>query len=340
MNKLLINFCNFKIVFEESVTLSKNDYFIGSLLFDIDKLISVTNYDGTITYDINEFSFSNNTIIYKGKDILYLSDNEYEGIEGDPFDLSEMQRFRIKRPYYSEVMPQKKQLLVTYEAKNTTDYFSIFDNNLLNDIKNKIANKKDIKIVVYGDSICRGMTSSGYLKREPFIPPWYELVKIGLEEKFGINVNIYNDSEIGMDALWGVNHMKERVPLDADLYIIGFGMNDGTGGVSEEFYINNIKEIIKYIGDKDTVLLSTIIPNPDAELLDGTKFLNKQEKYYPFLKSLENNHICVANFTEFHKNILVKKKYFDISGNNINHPNDFLGRCMAIGILRMLGIKE
>ena len=98
--------------------------------------------------------------------------------------------------------------------------------------------------------------------------------------------------------------------------------------------------MIDYIGDKDIILMSTIIPNPDAELTDGSKFLNKQEKYYPYLKGLENDKIAVANFTQMHKNMLQRKKYCDLSGNNINHPNDFLSRCLAMGILRMLEVKE
>ncbi|MGI6713859.1 MAG: SGNH/GDSL hydrolase family protein [Bacilli bacterium] len=341
MNWLIEDFHLNKVIKEESAIFSKNDIsFECRLLFEPQKLVLITNYDRTISYSVEDFVVAGNKLIYVGEHIVYLSKEEYEGEDGDAFDLAEMKRFRIKRPYYSETFLQKKQLLITYYPKSTTDYFSIFENDSLQKVKRKLINQERIKVVIYGDSICVGMTSSGYMKREPFIPPWYNLVKMGLEEHYGVKVEIVNGSESGRDALWGANNIDSRIPLDADLYIIGFGMNDGTGGIEETIYIGNIKRIIRKIGNKDIILMSTILPNPDAELFDGTKFLNKQENYYKWLKALEDEQIAVANFTKLHKHILLKKNYYDISGNNINHPNDFLSRCIAIGILRMLDYKR
>ncbi|MPN39371.1 hypothetical protein SDC9_186899 [bioreactor metagenome] len=38
------------------------------------------------------------------------------------------------------------------------------------------------------------------------------------------------------------------------------------------------------------------------------------------------NGVVVANMTQIHKYILTRKHYRDITGNNVNHPNDFVAR--------------
>ena len=57
--------------------------------------------------------------------------------------------------------------------------------------------------------------------------------------------------------------------------------------------------------------------------------LYELEKKYPF--------VAVANLTQIHKDILATgKKYRDMTGNNINHPNDFIARVYAQVVLRTL----
>ena len=43
-----------------------------------------------------------------------------------------------------------------------------------------------------------------------------------------------------------------------------------------------------------------------------------------------------ADFGTMHKSLLEKKRFIDMTGNNVNHPNDFLIRCHAQYISAML----
>lgn len=337
IDKYLDNFSISGKLFRESVVFRKTDKGLcGTLIYPIKKLISIENYDLSHSFDNNDFKIENNKIYYQGSDdIPFLTEDEYWGKDGDPFDLAEMKKFHVKCPYYSESFLVKKQLLVTYEFEPQEDLFKPFKTNNLKNIKNKIKNKEDISIVVYGDSIARGMTSSKYLNRKPFVPPFYELIGEYLSNQ-GCHVEITNNSVIGMDSKWGIDNFDNNVPLGKDLYIICFGMNDGTGGVEEQEYISNINKMITKIGDKDIILISTIIPNPDAVNDSNVYFLNKQEKYLPYLLKLEKENVAICDMTSFHIKLLKIKPYVDISGNNINHPNDFLGRCIAKAILTMI----
>ena len=57
--------------------------------------------------------------------------------------------------------------------------------------------------------------------------------------------------------------------------------------------------------------------------------LYKLEKKYSF--------VSVADMTDMHKKLLATgKRYRDMTGNNVNHPNDFLARVYAQVILRTL----
>jgi len=37
----------------------------------------------------------------------------------------------------------------------------------------------------------------------------------------------------------------------------------------------------------------------------------------------------VMDMTTLHGNLLTRKRYCDMTGNNVNHPNDFLARAYA-----------
>ena len=39
--------------------------------------------------------------------------------------------------------------------------------------------------------------------------------------------------------------------------------------------------------------------------------------------------MAVADVTTFHKYLLRRKRFCDMSANNVNHPNDFMARAYA-----------
>lgn len=44
---------------------------------------------------------------------------------------------------------------------------------------------------------------------------------------------------------------------------------------------------------------------------------------------LEEEGVAVAQVNSFHREILRRKRFSDISGNNVNHANDFTARMIA-----------
>ena len=54
----------------------------------------------------------------------------------------------------------------------------------------------------------------------------------------------------------------------------------------------------------------------------------------------EKEGVAVANVTHVHSSLLERKQYADMTGNNINHANDYLARVYAQTLLRTLQDKD
>ena len=73
-----------------------------------------------------------------------------------------------------------------------------------------------------------------------------------------------------------------------------------------------------------------MLPNPEST------FTGTQEEFKAALDELKMPGIVVVDMTEVHRELLKFKSYQDMTGNNINHPNDFLIRWYAQEILGVL----
>ena len=60
--------------------------------------------------------------------------------------------------------------------------------------------------------------------------------------------------------------------------------------------------------------------------------------YLPKLQQLaqEEVGVALADVTTLHKEYLAVKNYRDMTGNNVNHPNDFLMRLYAQTIVKTI----
>ncbi len=222
------------------------------------------------------------------------------------------------------------QIAVTYSH---SDSFSgdipAYSGKQLPKTLKKLNDGENLNLCIFGDSISVGANSSGFIGAKPQAKAWFQMFEAKLKQTFpAASISMKNDSVGGTSSEWGVNQAKEAVGYGPDLCIIAFGMNDGTANVSPKQYRNHIKAIMDTAvaanPDCEFVLISTMLPNKEASF-----YLGNQEKYLPELKSLEREGVAVADMTTFHKDLLKQKRYFDMTGNNVNHPNDFLARAYA-----------
>lgn len=193
----------------------------------------------------------------------------------------------------------------------------------------KLENGEKLQICVYGDSISTGLNSSGKVGAAPNASPWFQMFADKLGKTYpNANIAMNNPSISGKKSDWGATEANIHVGYGPDLCIIAFGMNDGTKLYGQEFYRQNIQKIMDAARagnpDCEFVLVATMLANPEAG-----DFAGCQKDYLPVLQNMEGEGVAVMDMTSFHESLLTQKPYRDMSGNNVNHPNDFLARGYA-----------
>ena len=200
----------------------------------------------------------------------------------------------------------------------------------------KLKDHEHLRVLVYGDSISTGCNSSGNVGSKPGAVPWFDQFIRGLKARAGYDdIELVNTAVGGTTSQWGVENVQtlaaEHKP---DLAIIAFGMNDGSGKRPVGRFAENIRTIRDCIARANPacefILIATMIPHA---LVKG--FFGYQEAYLPALCKLEGPGCAVADVTSIHKYCVHKKRYFDMSGNNVNHPNDFAARIYSQVLLRL-----
>lgn len=225
----------------------------------------------------------------------------------------------------------KWQVAVTYRAKEAwSGYVPTGEMHSLPGLAEKLKKKEPVNLVLYGDSISCGFDCSGKYGLKPKQPVWPELLLHQIEKKWNVPVNYHNLSVSGMDTDWAITHAKENVcRYQPDLVIIGYGMNDRCDGNAFKEKIERLIKTIKEDCPKtEFVLITTTLPNK----LSNTAplyFWAHQDEHSESLKALCKEGIALADVQEVQKEIEKKKRYMDLTGNLLNHPNDYLARIQA-----------
>lgn len=229
------------------------------------------------------------------------------------------------------------QLAVTYKhAKNKwKGLVPVFREGDLPQTLDKLQNKKPVRLLLFGDSIAEGYNASGKFDKNPNLPDWGTLIAEKLKRYYGAPITFINTAIAGKDSKWGRETVQQNVTAhQPDLVIIAFGMNDGTGKVPPQQFKTNIQEIILKVKENNNnaefILVAPMLPNPESF------FTGTQPEFKSVLDELATKGIVVVDMTEVHRELLKNKSYQDMTGNNINHPNDFLMRWYAQEILGVL----
>ncbi len=204
----------------------------------------------------------------------------------------------------------------------------------------KLEVKQPLAVVLYGDSIAAGAETSGFWNVAPRLPSWGELVRLALEHRYGGKVALSNPSVGGKSSDWGRDNAESLVAARTpDLVIIAFGMGDAheVNRFSNADYKANIQSIIDTVRRANPacefILVGTMLANPEAKGFHG-----EQIGYLEPLHQLAstNHGVAVADVSSLHAFMLTRKKFWDMSGNGVNHPSDFLARVYAQVIMALL----
>ncbi len=310
------------------------------LMYEADEVFSVRSATLDAQYEAGRdycLDLQGQLCIPAGSHIPVMDYEDYYPARGDGscFPHSEGGYIRFGEGAYFH----KRQLVVSYRHKDKWKNAVPADKSALLPSSIKLLSSgSPIRMLLFGDSISTGVNASGAVSAPPFQKPWFELLVDGLKEKYHTNaINFLNTSVGGKTSNWGRDTAKENAAaLRPDLCVIAFGMNDGSCRKPPDVFIANIEAIrlavLEQNPDCEFVLVATALANSEVK-----GFAGLQESYLEPMLRLERTGICVADMTSLHKALLSRKAFRDMSGNNVNHPNDFLSRVYAQLMLRTLG---
>ena len=113
-------------------------------------------------------------------------------------------------------------------------------------------------------------------------------------------------------------------------------MNDASGRVKKEQYIANTQAIMDSIRtgnpDAEFILVATMRGNPEWTATSNEHY----DAYREGLLGLDGDGVAVADVTSVWSELLAHKPFTSITGNGVNHPNDFGHRMYAQVILGLL----
>lgn len=254
----------------------------------------------------------------------------------------------------------EKQVAVTYEHDGARSYTtSAYQGEKYAHVLEKMRRGEKVNIYVYGDSISWGCDSSASVNREPFQDNWGQLVGQYLRYRFSNeNINVITDSSLpGATSTWGKENVfttpESHTPIPSDpndpnapdLVIVSWGMNDSQmdtsvnngAGYTAALTASNMQSVVEQIKGVHTncefLLIAPIAIGEDV----GWRGITNNDEYPTVFKEVADAKGCAfADMYNIHMQMIANGDFASYTGNNINHPNDFLIRVYAAQVLKTM----
>jgi acyl-CoA thioesterase-1 len=201
----------------------------------------------------------------------------------------------------------------------------------------KLKTGKPLKICLIGDSISSGCNASAVSRVPPRMPPYPELWTEEIRQRAECAVELKNFAVSGTGMKYGISVAGVVMDETPDLVVIAYGMNDAGFITVEEFvtHTTRLLELIRQRGDgTEIILTASMLGNPEWTYSPVEKFLIFRDA----LASFRGPGVALADLTQLWADLLKVKSYQDLTGNGVNHPNDFGHRIHAQLLLELLGI--
>ena len=197
--------------------------------------------------------------------------------------------------------------------------------------RRKLAGKQPVRGILIGDSISAGYNATKFLGVPPYVPSWIEQFSSGLEKQYGVSVDCRNQavSGSGCRAAWEI--ADQWLEMETDLLVVAYGMNDFSR-LSPEQYVETLGRIVgeKRARHPDTefLLVSSMSGNPEWTNTPPGKDVLFAEALKRHVASAAKT-VALADVSSVWREVIRRKGFYSMTGNGVNHPNDFGHRIYA-----------
>jgi lysophospholipase L1-like esterase len=306
----------------------------ASVLFPVLKILSVRNSAGNVAYE-------------EGRDYHWKPESREITLSANsrivsrtPADLRRpagSQKYKLTHRdgdgeifFGSKLEYHNMQTCITYthSPEDWRSRIPTFNKQALPRTIQKLRDHKPVSIVLIGDSISAGCNASGWAGEAPFQPSFPGLLQQHLAAQYETKVRITNPSVSGKDTRWVLSAIDKVVEPRPDLVIVAFGMNDAARRSAKEYQANTkavMAKIREKLPDTEFILVASMLGNRNWTTLKHELF----PQYRDVLAELCEPGIALADVTSLWTEFLKRKQNWDLTGNGVNHPNDFGHRVYA-----------
>ena len=336
------------------------------LLYKIDEIVEVRNYGLNMVYEEGrdyQLTSDGKLRIPAGSSITAASVNAFLDPVQKPSNWLNTPQGVIVLYNNSDI--HNYHISVTYKHSDTwKGVVPVDQSSKLDRFFGKLEKGEEVNMLFYGDSISTGLNASGcneslewkydsdlkytiYQKHTekinvaPYAATWPRAVYNRTQAKYpDAKVNYINvASSQSTSTKHGIRNLQAAViDNNPDIIFISFGTNEHTA--AKATYKSSQKTMLEGITrvhpDCAIVFVSPTIPN--LLYYGNNKFAAFQESFYELQAEYPNLDIAVAPVYSVAQYVNSIKKYQDITGNNVNHPNDFGVRIYSNTIMQTLGL--
>jgi len=311
------------------------------LLYPPEKISRVVSYATGCSY-VEGKDWSLNTDgtlqVLPGSSIPTVADSELHPADGAKLAKGRASKTLDQRNLLSNEgsWGHSKALWVTYSHRSAwTGPVPVESRKELPQTFERLQNKKPLRVIFYGDSITVGASATSRHDMPPYQPSWPDLFVATLRDHYKSPILAKNRALGGSVSQWGATNAATLVaPEKPDLCIISFGMNDRAFKVPTETFRTNLLAIMETIRkanpQAEFILISSILNNPEWQPTEPLW------SYLKVMRELVGPGVALVDMTTVDKELLKYKSYIDMSGNNVNHPNDYLIRWYAQSLAGVL----
>ncbi len=342
------------LIENEPVMLFKNGKrFTGKLAFYPSTITSIAafNEGNTIETVRQPYSLDRDpsgtgaTITFEGGSLPFLERNDLFQPPSAP-NAYPSARDKTRWMLFSENgLFHKRQLLVTYEHEGAWHgYIPPRDQKRLPIVKVAMQEGKPLDVLVFGDSISTGADCTLKIGLHPFAPGYGELLARGITTRHPrVKVHLVNASVGGQSSEWGKKQIKNILNQERDfgfdLNVIAWGANDAAGKRKPARFVKNVEDHLKAIVKKhpraEFILVASSLTNP-AWIHSSHEHLHAYRDGLLQLREKWGSKVEVADMTMLWGDLLKRKDFYDLTGNGLNHPNDWGHRLYADVLLDIL----
>ncbi len=333
------------VIYGESLTLLQQDEgepLVGRLAFPVEEILSVQLANRSQTVDVSQgvtVDKARGRLQFPaGADLPRITAAEMF----PPLDSPHSYKHRAGHPdqamlYGPGVWFHNHQLEVTYRRQPTPWQGTVprLAAEQLPRTLARLNNGQPLTLAVSGDSISTGADASGVNDVAPRQPGYPDLLAASLQAQFTGPITLKNRAVGGWSIANGLADLDTLLSEKPHLIVMAYGMNDVSrrdpqwfGEQAQQF----VARVQAFDPTIEIILVSSMLGHNEWIHTPREMF----DQYRDQLAALVGPGVALADVTSVWTELLRNKHDLDLTGNGLNHPNDFGHRLYAQVILALL----